>query len=119
VVVADGYDQGRLPGELAGTRWAAEVTRVLAPDGLLLVNASDQPGLRWVRRLTATLRTQLPHVGLLVLREVTKGRRFGNVVVVASPRPLDDVSLTRVAARATFPSEWLDAGRTARAERGA
>jgi spermidine synthase len=119
VVVVDAYDQGRLPGELAGTRWAAEVTRVLAPDGLLLVNASDQPGLRWVRRLTATLRTRLPHVGLLVLREVAKGRRFGNVVVVASPRPLDDVSLTRVAARATFPSEWFDDARTARAERGA
>lgn len=119
VVVVDAYDQGRLPGELAGTRWAAQVARVLSPDGLLLVNASDEPGLRWVSRLTATLRTRLPHVGLLLLREVAKGRRFGNVVVVASPCPLDDVSLTRVAARASFPSEWRSSARTASSEKGA
>lgn len=118
VVVVDAYDEGRVPGELAGASWARDVTRVLAGDGLLLVNASDEPGLRWVARLTATLRERLPHVGMLVLREVAKGRRFGNVVVVASPRPLDDVSLTRVAARAAFPSQWRSSASTALTERG-
>lgn len=118
VLVVDAYDEGRLPAELSGAWWAGQVARVLTPDGLLLVNASDRPGLRWVARLTATLRQQLPHVGLLVLREVAKGRRFGNVVVVASPQPLDDPSLARVAARATFPSEWRSSAATARGERG-
>lgn len=119
VVVVDAYDQGRFPAELAGAAWAREVARVLAPDGLLLVNAADRPGLRWVGRQTATLREQLPHVGMLVLREVAKGKRFGNVVVVASPRPLDDVSLTRAAARATFPSTWRGSEQVRRAEAGA
>lgn len=118
VLVVDAYDEGQLPAELAGTWWAGQVARVLASDGLLLVNASDRPGLQWLARLTATLRQTLPHVGLLILREVAKGRRFGNVVVVASAQPLDDVSLTRVAARATFPSEWRTSAATARAERG-
>ncbi|QFG68379.1 spermidine synthase [Ornithinimicrobium pratense] len=118
VIVQDAYADGRIPARLTGTWWAAQVARVLAPGGLLVVNAADEPGLRWLARFTATLRTVLPHVGLLVLREVAKGRRYGNVVVVASHRPLDDVSLTRVATRATFPTTWRPSADTARGEAG-
>lgn len=118
VIVQDAYADGRIPAELTGTWWAGQVARVLAPGGLLVVNAADNPGLRWLARFTATLRTALPHVGLLVLREVAKGRRFGNVVVVASDLPLDDVSLTRVAARASFPTTWRPSAETARTEAG-
>lgn len=119
VVVVDAYADGRYPAELAGTAWAGQMARILGPEGLLLVNAADEPGLRWVARLTATLRTRLPHVGMLVLREVAKGRRYGNVVLVASARPLDDVFLTRAAARATFPSMWRSSAQVQRAEAGA
>ena len=119
VLVQDAYAQGQVPAELVGAAWAEQVARVLAPGGLLLVNAADRPGLRWLARFTATLRIELPHLGLLMLREVAKGRRYGNVVVVASASPLDDVSLTRVAARASFPSLWRPSVETARGEAGA
>jgi spermidine synthase len=109
VVVVDAFDEGRVPAELAGASWVRELDRVLAVDGLLLVNAADGPGLRWVARFCATLRQRFGQVGQMVLREVASGRRFGNVVVVASHRPLDDVSLRRVAARASFPSTWRPA----------
>lgn len=115
VIVVDAFDEGRVPGELAGQRWAREVARVLSADGLLLVNAADRPGLRWVGRLAATLHTHLPHVGQLVLREVAKGKRFGNVVLVGSHAPLDDVTLTRAAARATFPTQWRPSAEVAAA----
>jgi spermidine synthase len=114
VVVVDAYDDGRVPPELSGRAWARELDRVLAADGLVLVNAADEPGLRWVAQLCATLSERFAHVGQLVLREVAKGRRFGNVVVVASRQPLDDVSLTRAAARAAFPSEWRGSAQLAR-----
>lgn len=119
VIVQDAYAEGQIPARLTGTWWAGQVARVLAPGGLLVVNAADEPGLRWLARFTATLRTALPHVGLLLLREVAKGRRYGNVVVVASDRPLDDVSLTRVAARASFPTTWRPSAETKRGEAGA
>ncbi|MFK5634189.1 MULTISPECIES: spermidine synthase [unclassified Ornithinimicrobium] len=114
VVVVDAYDEGRLPGELAGTRWVGELDRVLTPDGLVLVNAADEPGLRWVARSCATLATRFAHVGQLVLREVASGKRYGNVVLVASRRPLDDVSLTRAAARADFPTTWRSSDQVSR-----
>ncbi|MFK5689448.1 spermidine synthase [Ornithinimicrobium sp. LYQ92] len=119
VVVVDAFQDGQVPGELAGQAWARELARVLAPGGLLLVNAADRPGLRWVARLGATLHTQLPHVGQLVLREVDKGKRFGNVVLVCSSAPLDDVTLTRTAARATFPTRWRPAAEVTAAARRA
>ncbi|GAA5162453.1 spermidine synthase [Ornithinimicrobium tianjinense] len=119
VVVVDAYAQGRIPGELAGAAWVAELDRVLAPGGLVLVNAADEPGLRWVARLCATLHGAFGHVGQLVLQEVAKGRRFGNVVVVASRAPLDDVRLRRAAARASFPSTWRGADEVRRLVGGA
>lgn len=119
VVVVDAFDGGRVPGELAGLGWARELARVLAPDGVVLANVADEPGLRWVARYCATLREELDHVGQLVLREVASGKRYGNVVVVASRRPLDDVALTRAAAKAPFPSTWRDSTGTARLAGGA
>ncbi|WP_151523529.1 spermidine synthase [Serinicoccus kebangsaanensis] len=118
LVVVDAYDEGRVPAALAGQSFAREVDRVLAPDGLLLVNGADLPGLRWVARLGSTLRTTLPQVGQLLLREVATGKRYGNVVLVASRQPLDDVTLTRQAARATFPTRWRPSPEVAALERG-
>lgn len=119
VVVVDAFDEGRVPAELAGLRWVRELDRVVAADGLLLVNAADAPGLRWVARLCTTLGHRFPHVGQMVLREVAAGRRYGNVVVVASRHPLDDVSLTRAAARAWFPSTWRSSREVRRLGAGA
>ncbi len=119
VVVVDAFDEGRVPAVLAGRAWTRELARVLAPDGLVLANVADDPGLRWAARYCATLREELPHVGQMVLREVASGKRYGNVVVVASRRPLDDVGLTRAAARAPFPSTWRDSAQTLRLGGGA
>ncbi|AXH95341.1 spermidine synthase [Ornithinimicrobium avium] len=119
VVVVDAFEEGRVPGPLAGRAWARELSRVLAPDGLVLANVADDPGLRWVGRYCATLELELAHVGQMLLREIAAGKRFGNVVVVASRQPLDDVSLTRAAAKAPFPSVWRDAAQTRRAAGGA
>lgn len=119
VVVVDAYDQGRVPGTISGAAFARELARVLAPDGLVLVNAADRPGLRWVARWCATLREQFGQVGQLVLREVASGKRYGNVVLVASPLPLDDVTLTRAAARAHFPTVWRSSAQVERLVAGA
>ena len=119
VVVVDAFDHGQVPAALTGMRWVRELDRVLAPDGLVLLNAADEPGLRWVARLCATLRERFAAVGQLVLREVAGGKRYGNVVVVASRRPLDDVSLTRAAARAAFPSTWRSSETVSRLGAGA
>jgi hypothetical protein len=103
VLVLDAFDGGRVPAELTTREYLADVARVLRADGVLLANIADGPPLTFTRRLLATVREALPHTAVIADAAVLKGRRFGNVVLVASraPLPLDD--LRRAGARAPFP----------------
>ena len=104
VVVTDAYAGGRVPGELVGATYATQLARVLGPGGVALWNLADEPGLRWVSRVVATVRDVLPEVALVATHEVLKRRRFGNVVLVASSTPLPIDRLRRDVARAALPT---------------
>ncbi len=112
VVVVDAFEGGRVPGELLGAAFTEQVARVLVGDGLLALNTCDQPGLRHARGLVATLATTFAQVGLIALKEVFSGRRFGNLVVLASHQPLPEAALLRRAASAPFPTKFLGAAAT-------
>lgn len=114
VVVLDAFADGRVPGELLGTTALRHVARVLRPGGAFLANLPDEPGLRHVARVAATARASLPHVAVIGLTEVLKGRRFGNVVLVASPDPLPQAELARRVAKADFPTGLRTEQQTAR-----
>jgi hypothetical protein len=104
VVVTDAYAVGRVPAELASAAYMLEVSRVLKPAGMALWNLADEPGMRYVARVLATVRQSLPHLALIATHEVLKGKRFGNSVVVASCAPLPLESLRREVARAHLPT---------------
>jgi spermidine synthase len=104
VVVNDAFAQGRVPAELSSAAYVHEVGRVLKPDGTALWNLADEPGMRWVARMVATIMAELPHVALIATHEVLKGKRFGNSVVVASARPLPEARLRRDVARSALPT---------------
>jgi spermidine synthase len=106
VVVVDAYQDGRVPPPLLGSDFLTDVARVLAPDGLALLNIADAPGLRYLSRVAATVRQVLPVLSLVATHEVLKGRRFGNTVLVAA-RTADrvaDLDLPRGAASCPFPT---------------
>jgi spermidine synthase len=102
VVVTDAYAAGRVPAELTHTAYVEQVARVLRPGGVGLWNLADEPGMRWVARVLATLRLHLPHVALIATHEVLKGKRFGNSVAVASASALPVEELRRAVARAAL-----------------
>jgi spermidine synthase len=104
VLVTDAYAGGRVPAELASPAYALEVARVMRASGLALWNLADEPGLRWVARVLATMRPALPHLAVIATHEVLKGKRFGNVVVVASRSTLPEERLRRDVARANLPT---------------
>lgn len=93
VIVLDAYAAGRVPAELVTPAFLTDVARVLAPGGLLLANLADEPGLRWAARVLATIAAVegMADLAILATHDVLKGRRFGNLVAVASkvgPQPL-------------------------------
>ena len=107
VVVLDAFAGGRVPAELTTVECAAEIARVLRPDGLVLINVADGDELRYTRRLVAAFRTMLPHVLLRADPSVLKGRRFGNVVLAAGRGELPADQIGRAAAAAMFPQRVL------------
>lgn len=114
VIVLDAFADGVVPADLLSEDALGQMARALNDQGMLLANVPDEPGLRFIARLSTTLRRWWPEVGFLTLTEVTKGRRFGNVVVVASANPLPEADLARAVARSDFPTTFRGSISTAR-----
>ncbi|MEU8246021.1 fused MFS/spermidine synthase [Nonomuraea sp. NPDC048916] len=98
LVVLDAFAGATMPVELATAEYMSDLARVLRPSGLLLINLADGKGLAFARRLAATVRGAYRHVTLLAEPGVLRGRRFGNLIVVASRAELPVDLLTRRAA---------------------
>lgn len=95
VVVRDAFTGDTTPAHLQSAVFVAEVARVLAPDGVYVANVADRPGLGLVKREVATASTLFTQVALVGETQHLRGRRYGNVLLIASRRPLPIADLTR------------------------
>lgn len=105
LVVSDVFSGAQTPAHVTSLEFYREVSTFLAPDGALLVNVADGPGLAYARRQIATLQAVLPNVAVLAEVQVLKGRRFGNLVLAASQRPLPMEWLPRLMAAGPHPAK--------------
>ncbi|MEU4400404.1 spermidine synthase [Micromonospora orduensis] len=103
VVVADVFAGARTPAHLTSVEYATEVARVLRPAGWYLANLADGPPLRHARGQVATVRSVLPKACLVGDAAVLRGRRYGNLVLVAGRTTPPVPELTRRAAGDWFP----------------
>jgi hypothetical protein len=109
VIVADVFDGAWMPAEVAGVGFAKAAARALRRGGLLAMNLTDLPPLAYSRIQAATLRAAFGDVGLIGGAAMLRGRRAGNVVLVAghSPGDLPVPGLTAAAARDPEPGRVL------------
>jgi spermidine synthase len=84
VVVGDAFGGRAVPWHLTTREFVAEVRRVLRPGGTYAVNVIDWPPLAFARAEARTLQRGFRHSAALV----RPGGTGGNVVLVASDRPL-------------------------------
>jgi spermidine synthase len=108
VVVTDVFAGARTPAHLTSVEFATEVRRVLRPGGVCAANVADGPPLRFARGQVATLRAVFRHVCLLAEPGTLRGRRFGNLVAVASDAPLPVAALVRRCAADPMPARVVD-----------
>lgn len=108
VVVTDVFAGARTPAHLTSVEFAREVARVLRPGGVYAANVADGPPLRFARSQAATLRAVFPHVCLLAEPGTMRGRRFGNLVAVASDVELPLAGLSRACARDPMAARVVD-----------
>ncbi|MEN3586523.1 fused MFS/spermidine synthase [Streptomyces sp. ZYX-F-203] len=104
VLVADVFGGARVPAEVASLGYAREAERVLRGDGVYLANLADAAPFAFVRSQLATFRTVFEEVLVIAEPGVLRGRRFGNLVLVAAHRPVDTVGLARRIAADAFPA---------------
>ncbi|GAB2628594.1 hypothetical protein Aab01nite_21830 [Paractinoplanes abujensis] len=103
LIVLDVFAGARTPAHLTSVEFAREVARVLDPAGHLIANVTDGPPLRYAKAQVATIRAALPEACLVADASVLRGRRYGNLVVIAGRTPPPVAGLARRAAGDWFP----------------
>ena len=103
VVIADVFADGRTPAHLTSAEFWAAARRAVGDTGVVAANVADGAPLAHTRAQVATARAVFPHACLIADAAVLRGRRFGNLVLVASPEPLPVDALTRRTAGDPMP----------------
>ena len=88
VIIRDVFAGSRTPRELTTLDYARQAQRVLDAGGVYLMNCGDTADLATARAEAATLMEVFEHVALIADPPMLKGRRYGNIVFLASDEPL-------------------------------
>ena len=106
-LILDAFDGPRVPESLATADFLDEVVARRRPGAVFIANVTDRAPFPWARRFCAAVKER--HRSILISAEtaVWKGRRFGNLIVVAADGNLPATQLSRHAARAAFPYRYL------------
>lgn len=107
LVITDAYDGPHASVSVLTLEAMADARRVLRPTGVFLVNVADRAPFDFGRPVLATLRTTFDHVAMLADIGALRGRRFGNLVLIASQRPLPIDELRRRAAGSIPPARLV------------
>lgn len=99
LVISDVFAGARTPAHLTSVEFVAEAARVVRPGGVYAANVGDGRGLRYARAQVATAARVFRHLALVAEPSVLRGRRFGNLVLVAGQRKLPVEELARRAHR--------------------
>ncbi|HUH53714.1 MAG TPA: fused MFS/spermidine synthase [Microbacteriaceae bacterium] len=116
VIVVDVFSGSTTPAHLTTVQFYEKLLPFLHSESLVLVNTADGQGHAFVRRQMATLQLLFNKVAAASDAQTLKGKRFGNVVLIASePKLLKQPNknwqriLNRVAANGPHPSKVLQA----------
>ncbi len=107
VVIADVFAGARTPAHLTSAEFDQAVARALAASGSYAINVGDGPPLAHARARLATMCSVFPHVCVIAEAAVLRGRRFGNLVMVAAKHELPVAQLMRRVAADPFPARLV------------
>lgn len=106
VVIVDVFSGAQTPAHLTSVEFYETIKPFLTPNGIVLVNAADGHGQGFVRGQIATLQQVFTRVVAVGEPQVLKGRRFGNVVIVAGLE--EGAHLHRLMSAGPHPARLLE-----------
>ena len=107
LVVSDVFAGARTPRQVTSVEYVRLAARALRPDGVYTANVADGAPLGFARAQAATVAAVFEQVAVIAEPSVLRGRRFGNLVLVASAAPLPLAALGRRAAADPFPARLI------------
>ncbi|WP_207782291.1 spermidine synthase [Phytoactinopolyspora limicola] len=119
IVIRDAFDHRHVPPHLTTVEYHQEVARVLRPGGIHVANVADNVGVRESRIEAAAARATFSHVAMIAEPAQLRGRRYGNVLVVAATAPLPHDTLVRRLAGGSVRARYVAPDRVAELAAGA
>jgi predicted O-methyltransferase YrrM len=98
LIITDAYDGAQMPARVASLEFTRVVDGILEPGGTYVVNVADLPPALFTRIQSAALREVFPDLCAIGEPGMFRGRRYGNIVLVAGTS-LPVARLARIAAR--------------------
>jgi hypothetical protein len=98
VVIRDAFAGASVPEHLTTAEFHREAARVLRPTGVYVANVADTRQVHESRIEAVGALQTFAHVGMIAEPAQLRGRRFGNVLVLASAAPLPTEALIRALA---------------------
>ena len=114
VVIVDAFDGAQVPGELATGEALDEIRRIVRGGAVAVFNVTDRSPFPWSKRLAAGLNDRWRNLLIGMEPVVAKGKRFGNLLLIASDVRPDVAGIERESGRLTIGYRWIS-GRAARA----
>ncbi|QMU69394.1 spermidine synthase [Streptacidiphilus sp. P02-A3a] len=111
LVVADVFGGSRIPAHLTSVEFVRAAARVLRPGGIYTANLADAAPMDFGRAQLATVGSVFTDLCLIAEPSVLRGRRYGNLVIVAADRPLPVAELARRVAADAFPARVVHGDR--------
>lgn len=94
-IIRDTFAGGNVPPHLRTLEFTRLVADRLADTGCYLLNLADNPPLPVARREAATVAQVFEHTAVIAEPGVLRGRRYGNVVIIAAHDPWPVAELNR------------------------
>lgn len=101
-VVADIFNGARVPAHVSTAEFARLAAAALDRGGCYIANIIDRAPMVFTRSQAAMLRTVFAEVAVMAEAPVLRGRRSGNVLLVAGDDGFDPHAVVRVAAADPF-----------------
>ncbi|GGG77301.1 spermidine synthase [Corynebacterium pelargi] len=97
VIIRDVFLGNRTPERCSSVEFMQACARSLAPGGLYLANCGDHRDLHLAKSELRSMQEVFAHTACIADPAMLKGRRYGNIVLIGSDRPLpQDTALQQI-----------------------
>jgi spermidine synthase len=107
VVILDIFSGPEAPAHLACTEFYSELREQLAPQGILIVNVGDEPGLTLVRSQVSAMRRAMGDVAAFAEAGMFEGRYPGNIILAGTQEAWPAGWSEKLAMRGPHPARVL------------